>query len=215
MNCLMCDHEAGHRYACHNCTEQMRRWLRELEDYAVIIAITAGPLRDQTIGSIGAAFGTRVPARDDAMVILDYRSGAGAGVRRLRDPRDMEDEPVRSLPGSVHGIACWLREERDETEPRQWTIASELRYLRATVEWCSIHQWVTELFDDLKELHTQARTVAYDRPPRPLGHCLEVTCDGSVYWLAAKGAGARCSSCGRPYDGLDLVRLGVAEEASA
>lgn len=217
--CLCCDtRDAGHRYACDRCVNDMRRWLTELEDYAVVIAVTMAPLAAGiTEGSVGRAFGSRAPADDAKATLLDYRSGAGAAVYRLRDPRDMDDDPVRSLPGSVHGIACWLRSERDESEPVRWTLASELRYLRTAVDWCAQQQWVDELHADLKELHGQARMLAKDTPPGPLGHCLTVGCEGVVFPATIKDSdgrhdGGRCSACSRPYTGPDLVRLGVSEE---
>ena len=112
-NCLACDRDAGHRYACHRCTDDMRRWLRELEDYAAVIMSTLAPTASPSVGSIGGAFGSRPPLNVEKVTFLDYRSGAGAAVWRLRDPRDMDDEPVRSLPGSIHGLAAWLREESE------------------------------------------------------------------------------------------------------
>lgn len=219
--CLCCGRGgAGHRYACRHCVDDMRRWLIELEDYAVILLATMGPLRDQTIGSIGVAFTSRLPIRDDVATLLDYRSGAGAAVHRLRDPRDMDDEPIRSLPGGIHGIACWIREVHGGSEPTQWTLVSELRYLRTQIEACSFAQWVDELHSDLKELHSQARSLAHDAP-KPMAHCLEVDCGGMVFWIIKEDNGkrvdeARCANpdCRRPYTGTDLVRLRVAEEVA-
>lgn len=217
--CLCCGRSgAGHRYACHHCTQDMRRWLVELEDYVVILLATMGPLRSMDTGGIGTAFGSRLPIRADVATLLDYRSGAGAAVFRLRDPRDMDDEPVRSLPGGIHGIACWIREERGDSEPTSWTLVSELRYLRTQIEECSFAQWVDELHSDLKELHSQARSLARDSP-RPLAHCLETTCEGMVFWVIKEEGGkrvdeAKCATCQRRYSGTDLVRLGAAEEVA-
>jgi hypothetical protein len=217
--CLCCSSDAGHRYACNKCTNKMRQWLRDLEGYAAIIIATPAPLRATTNGSIGGAYSSRVPARDDAAVILDYRSGAGAAVFRLRDPRDMDDDPIRSLPGSIHGIACWIREEHDESEPARWTLVSELHYLIGKIESCVHAQWINELHDDLRELHAQARAVAGDQPDKPLGTCMNIDCDGDVHRAeltrdGEKEDGARCVTCKRAYFGLDYVRLQAAQEAS-
>lgn len=217
--CLTCGRDAGYRYQCHRCTDNARRWLREIEDYAAVIVSDMDPDRGPMVGSIGAAFGSRPPLSVEKATLLDFRSGGGAAVWRLRDPRDMDDEPIRSLPGSVHGIACWIREERGEDEPREWTLVSELRYLRGQIEGCALEQWVDELHEDIGELHRQARRLAHDVPPGELGHCLTVTCDGLVYPALVRDSqgehdGGRCSGCERTYTGLDLVRLGVAEEAS-
>ena len=216
-NCLMCDRDAGHRYACHHCTEGMRRWLRELEDYAAVIMSTMAPASGQPVGSVGSAFGSRPPVSVEKVTFLDYRSGAGAAVWRLRDPRDMDDEPIRSLPGSIHGLAVWLREESEVDEPAKWTLVSELHYLLGQVDSCAYSQWVSELYSDIRELHQQGRRLARDTPPGPLGHCLTVGCEGVVFPATindsdGKHDGGRCSVCQRPYTGPDLVRLGVSEE---
>lgn len=219
--CTCCKrNDAGHRHACTNCVTTMRDWLRDLEDYAAILAASAAPSpTGPRTGSIGAAFGSRPPINTDIASFLDYRSGGGAAVWRLRDPRDMDDEPIRSLPGSIHGIAAWLRDEHDQEHPARWTLISELRYLRGQIDACAVESWVDELHDDLRELHHQARQFAHD-VPRALGHCLTATCEGLVFWVMRERAGqrvdeARCVGCGRTYTGLDLVRLGAAEEAAA
>lgn len=216
--CLCCDdRDAGHRYACDRCVNDMRRWLRELEDYAAVIMSTLAPTASPTVGSIGSAFGSRPPLNVEKVTFLDYRSGAGAAVWRLHDPRDMDDEPVRSLPGSIHGLAVWLREEAELAQPDTWTLVSELNYLIGQVDSCAYSQWVSELHEDIRELHVQARRLAKDAPPGPLGHCLTVTCEGVVFPATIKDSdgrhdGGRCGACSRPYTGPDLVRLGVSEE---
>lgn len=216
--CSCCQqHDAGHRHACAHCVTTMRGWLVDLEDYADVLAASLAPTpTGPRTGSIGSSFGSRPPINTDIATFLDYRSGAGAAVWRLRDPRDMDDQPIRSLPGTIHGIAAWLRDENDQTQPTTWDLASELRYLRGQIDACAIESWINEVYDDLRELHHQARGFAHDAP-RPLGHCLTIDCDGMVYPAtikdsAGKHDGGRCSACSRSYTGPDLVRLGVSEE---
>lgn len=214
--CLCCEQrDAGYRYACDHCVNDMRRWLRELEDYAAVIASTMAPVASPTVGSVGSAFGSRPPLSIAKVVFLDYRSGAGAAVHRLFDPRDMDEEPVRSLPGSVHGLAVWLREEAEVEEPARWTLVSELHYLLSRLDGCAYSQWVSELFGDIRELHVQARRLAKDSPPGPLGHCLIATCAGTVFPATIKDSGGhdggRCDTCGDTYTGTRLLRLGAQE----
>jgi hypothetical protein len=232
--CLCCDRDAGHRYACHRCTNTMRRWLRDIEDYAVVLALTATPLRrGLTSGSLGASFGPRSPIREDVAVFLDVRSRTlpprdhpGMDPADLTadglDPHVDDPNPIRSLPGSVHGIAADLRDRLDHTQPATWSLVSELHYLVGAIESCVHSNWVGDLHDDLRELHATARTLAHDQPPAALGTCLVIDCGGIVYPTTIRHQdgteeeGARClnSSCRRTYHGLDLVRLGVAQEAS-
>lgn len=298
--CLSCDRDAGHRYACDRCVQNMRLWLRELEDYAAIMLGMLGSIGSKGHGSLGVSFGSKPPMSLTPVAMLDPRSadpildeepaalhpdtvtavivrddlrctwisglpvgggyaymageyeadrrceaaatGVGyianheendhANLRALCGPHrargvrlpdgpdptgtDIHDH-VRSLPSSIHGIACWIREEREQSEPSTWTLVSELRYLRAEISACALEQWVNELHDELKELHHHARSLAKDSPPGPLGHCLTLDCKGTVYPTAIKDSegkhdGGRCDACQRPYSGPDLVRLGVSEE---
>lgn len=224
MNCVICDtRDAGHRYACAHCVTQLRRMLTELEDYAVIIATTtiAGLHRPAAGASSGDAYDSEAPINADASTYLDVRSAGGASVIWWWNPLVDDIEPTRSLPGSVHGIACWIRDEMQTSHPAGWTVISELRYLRTQIDRCADEQWIDELHSDIAELHRQGQRIAGDAPQRPLGACLKVGCDGFVYWVldpnpdpVARKDKARCRACRRPYTGLDLVRLGVAEEAT-
>ena len=143
--------------------------------------------------------------------------------RRRRTLPDVVDpvgheahDHVRSLPAAVHGIAEWVRGERDESNPTKWTLVSELRYLATTVDWCAQQPWVDDLHADLRDLHSTARALAKDQPPGPMGHCLVATCSGTVFPATVKDSsgrqdGGRCDTCGDTYTGTRLLRLGAQE----
>jgi hypothetical protein len=215
--CLICPEDAGHRYACHGCVNRMRKQLRELEDYAVILACTMGPLRGGP-SRRSPGYGSRSPARDDVIVALDVRSRAGDvdedGEAITRRPED-RDTWTRSIPGAIRQLACWLREEADQSDPVRWTLTTEIAYILGRIEACAMEQWVDDLASDIKELHAQARVLAGDPSPRPLGTCMVVECGGDVYRFERPGLdGAQCRSCQRLYDGLDLLRLGAAAKGA-
>lgn len=221
MNCLVCERDAGHRYGCHRCVNTMRQHLRDLEDYVAIILAMQGSIGSKPHGSIGVSFGSKPPMSLTPLALLDTRSTTADHVERDSPDFDPvgadEHDHIRSLPSSVHALAVWVRDERDESEPTSWTLVGELRYLATTLDWCAQQQWVDELHADLKELHGQARSLAKDKPPGPLGHCLTVDCKGTVFPASIKDSGGRhdggrCDECNRPYTGPDLVRLGVSEE---
>jgi len=220
--CLCCDkNDAGHRYACDRCVNDMRRWLTEMEDYTAILLAMRGSIGSKPHGSIGVSFGSKPPTPLTPIAALDSRSTTAAEVERKSpdfDPVGVDEHDyVRSLPSAVHGIAAWLREERETSEPTSWTLVSELRFVRVQLAACASEQWVQELHGDLRELHRHARSLAKDTPPGPLGHCLTVTCEGVVFPASIKDSdgrhdGGRCNACQRAYTGPDLVRLGVSEE---
>lgn len=219
--CLICDRDAGHRYSCTRCVSTMRGYLRDLEDYVAIILSMRGSIGSKPHGSIGVSFASKPPMPLTPLALLDTRSTTAGDVERNSPAYDPvgadEHDHVRSLPAAIHAIAAWIREEQDASQPRSWTLVSELRYLATALDWCAGQQWVDELHSDLRELHAQARALAKDSPPGPLGHCLTVGCEGIVFPASIKDSagrhdGGRCDTCQRPYTGPDLVRLGVSEE---
>lgn len=213
-NCLVCQQrDAGRLYACDQCVDLIRHRLRELETYALVLAVTLTPLRTGT-SRRAPGYGSRSPARDDAIVMLDPRSRAGG------EGTDDEDNPPRSILGGLAAIAAFVREEQQLVQPSGPPILSrEVGYLLGQIVWCAGRQWVNEIADDIRELHLQARRLAGDTPPGPLGVCIAVGCGGDVFPCTLRSRegredGARCRACGREYSGLDLVRLQVAQEAS-
>lgn len=213
--CLVggCTRETWHTYACEQCTERVRRQLREIETHTQIMTATRSPGRSGSPGERRSpGFESRSPARDDVLVALDYRSSPTAS-----GPDD-QDNPVRSVLGTLHGITRWLREMQGVDEPRTPpTVTSEIVWLLPQIEWCAAQQWVDELAADVAELHRQTRRLAADAPPKAVGRCLMTGCVGTVYTallVAREGGrieGGRCAECRCLYDWLHLVRIRVIE----
>lgn len=128
---------------------------------------------------------------------------AAPGYTSTSPARDDVIDATRSIPAELRALADHIADERGEH-----TGHPHLRYVADRLWWCAAHAWITDIAAQLRSLHRHARALACDRPQDPLGQCLTLDCHGSVYWL---GALARCVVCRRPYDGLDLVRLGVQE----
>lgn len=211
MKCLLCaERESQERYACWDCVNDLLGVLRELELYISILS----PVRRKGDGGRGApGFGSSSPADDNVVAALDPRSGPGRWNEDLQSPYYSAPEDtehwIRSIPGSLTAIASWIAGEREQGLIYPRTMVRDLGYIRQSLHWCAEQQWVDELSTDLRDLHRQARAHAGDRPQAPLGECLTVTCGGQVYWVKT---GARCTACRRPYDGLDLIRLGAAQQ---
>jgi hypothetical protein len=206
VRCLLCDQrDAGHRYACDHCVTGLQRQLREIETYAAVLPILAQPGRSGMPSRGAPGYGSRSPANDDVIVAMDARSKG--------DPLGPDDttSPIISIPAGVHYIANGVRHEQGWVTPLRWTITSEVAFLLGRVPHAAMHQWVTTFATMVGKLHRQARALAHDQPPRPLGVCLGVDCDGQVY---PRHDGARCNTCLRVYTGLDLARLGAAQEAT-
>lgn len=209
MICHVCHRNDTHRYSCGDCTATTRRRLRELELYAEWLATPTmlAPTRGTT-GRRSPGYGSRPPARDDALVMLDPRS-TGEDIGGMDD----EDAPLWSLLGTLHGLAHFVRAHCSDSGPRRVTVSGEVGYLLGRLDWCATQRWAAEVAEDVRQLHAQARSLVGDQPPEPVGTCLEAGCDGDVYPArlrdpdGARHDGARCKRCGCPYTGLDLVRL--------
>lgn len=219
-NCLICDRDAGPRYGCTGCVSKMRGYLRELEDHVAIILSMRGSIGSKPHGSVGVSFGSKPPVSLTSLALLDTRSTTADHVERNSPAFDPvgadEHDHVRSLPSAIHDTAVWIRGERDESDPKSWTLVSELRYLATVLDWCAQQQWVNELHDDLRDLHVTARALAKDKPPGPLGHCLVATCSGTVFPATVRDAqgrhdGGRCDTCKDTYTGSRLAYLGAQE----
>lgn len=223
MKCLVClKTESGIRYGCDDCVVGMLRQLREIEEYVEVITEHMEPTRGGT-GRGSPGYRSSAPINLDKVVALDPRSLAGHVDQDGEPCTSRPDDTgswTRSIIGGIAGINAWLREERGE---RPATGAPELDaeiiYLRGRLDWAATKQWVDELASDIRELHQQARALAGDRPPGPLGRCLTVTCAGTVFQVRLHGEqsredAGRCDTCDRVYTGLDLVRLATAEEVA-
>jgi len=211
-------------YACWDCINDTIRLLRELELY---VADMFPAMRQKLRGEPGRGapgYGSRSPGRDDIIIALDPRSKPGSvdedGNATTRRP---DDAPrwIRSIPASISAIADWVATEKGEHPRPPSTFVQDMGYVRRSLPWCAQqatrdddgkwHPWINDTVSDIKELHHQARWQVRDQPQPPLGTCLSVGCEGDVYWT---NMGAQCRGCSRRYDGLDLVRLGAAQEAS-
>jgi len=184
-------------FCCPDCVTRLTRALRELEAYAAYLPYACYPIRGTT-GRMKPGYASQAPLRLDVVAFL-----------KRTELAPVEHDDVRSLPSTLDSLADAIAEAREEQRG-----GDPYAYIRSNLRWCATQDWVDELATDLLELHRTAQQFAQDRPQKPLGDCLNVTCDGKVRW-GGPGRPARCGACKRQYDGLDLVRLGVNEETAA
>jgi hypothetical protein len=196
---------ADDRYACGNCVTALRHTLRGIEVYAALLTIMTLPLQGRGERR-SPGFGSRSPARDDVIVALDYRS------RTAGDGPDDETTPTRSILGTLHQLASWVRDEQDITAPREITVTTEIGYLLGGVEYAAHQNWVDEFATDLRELHAQCRRLAGDQPPRPIGRCPTLVGDaecGTPLYTPVRGEDIHCAGCGRVWPKAEWLRLAM------
>lgn len=215
MKCTICRSDT-HRYACDTCLTHTRRRLRDLETYdEVLITITMLMPTQGAGGRRSTGYASRPPLRLDAIAATDPRS-------RTQPPERDEDRGIGldndtttwPILGTLHALANYVRDQQglvatyDPTKTHLWR---EAGYLLGQLDWCANHDWIAHLAEQIRILHSHTRALAHDEPPRPIGRCLLVTCDGVVYEPPPRQDTTRCTSCKRPYTGLDLVRLRTQE----
>jgi hypothetical protein len=178
-------------HACPECVNELGQQLREVAEYAGVLPFMVEPVRGSA-GRGSPGFGSRPPLRLDVLAALDPGTLP-----------TLEDD-VWSIPGTIVRLADWIASERGERAGQGlWYVLTQLR-------WCSGQDWFGDVADAVQELHRRAQGLAHDRPDSTLGEC--EACGGQVY---AEGAGGRCRVCDRPYVGLGLVKLRVAQDAAA
>jgi hypothetical protein len=212
VKCVICG-TGSHRHACDTCLATIRRRLREIELYHSwlhspdLIAPTRG-----TTGRRSAGYGSRPPLRLDVLVLTDRRS-------RLEPPYvdvdrgigvDVDDQALPILD-TIHTLASHVRAAQGHPAPAMRRVYIEVGYLLGQLDWCASQPGIATFADHVRQLHAQARAVAHDAPPHPLGTCLAVGCGGQVYPPPPRRDTTSCSRCHRSYTGLDLVRLRTQE----
>lgn len=214
MKCLICSTTDTHRHACDTCLTDTRRRLRELELYHAWLTTPTLLAPTRGAGGRGApGYGSRPPIRLDVVVMADPRS-------RVEPPAVDEDRGIgldddtTTLPilDTLRTLANYIRQALDDSAPARPTIYGEIGYLLGHLDWAAGHPGVATLVTHIRDLHAQARATAHDQPPKPLGTCLTVTCDGQVYEPPPRRDTTHCTACNRPYTGLDLVRLRTQEK---
>ena len=215
--CLVCAQRGTQRRAtagyrtCTRCCERLRDMLSEITSRHLTLCTVAALL--PTTGEEGrkaSGFASTSPARDRVIAMLDSRT-------------------VALLPGDPHSVfgvvSAWaslVREETNQAPPADPpTVRSEAGVLDAWMDWITKQDWVPDLHTELREVRDQLRAETGEPNPKPIGHCINTLDDGETtrecqapLFAPKEGTALRCHHCGREYDGLDLVKLELAQEAS-
>lgn len=219
----------GGNYACDECVEHLRALLRELDHYLRVVT----PMRPTlATGPSAAGYESRSPAADHVLVMLDPRSKANGhqaenGAGRIDRPDD-EPDPALSVPAVLADLAfrVWHEVDHDDelwlpaSKPR--TVGDAITLLLLAAPWLAGTDWLSHALDDVRTLRNQLARAANDAPLEVIAECTDLVagrrCGGPVRERPAtekRPGGARCGTCKRNYDGLDLVRLRIAQEATA
>lgn len=203
-SCLVCppakprEAEQG-KQVCFHCSNRILRCLRELEDYLPRLSL----LKTRGEGGRGRpGFGSSSPVNDAAIHHTDWRT----------TPTALDG---MGAVATVHEWATNVRDGRELQPPAALSVWGEIEALRHNHSWIACQDWVGDYAAELREIHAAVRAVAADPVPRSVGKCIAIRqhdeCGAAVFELP-DASGVKCSSCGRVYSGLSLIRLQLSNE---
>jgi hypothetical protein len=158
-----CGEVTGPFHACDWCCSQLTLWLTEIETN--FARLNPQPLASLPGGSFGSAFGSKSPAQDHVIAMMDPRSSPA---KRTGNEDDRENAPL-SVPGVVGEWARFVWRQPGCEDPWPGTVGAGLEYLRAKVGWFAWQDCVAEFASEVRELHLQL--VAHAEPKRKIGEC--------------------------------------------
>lgn len=201
---------------CDRCAERLRQKVTDIvEIYAVVGTANLGTLEtfavpNEHVRVMRPAFGPESPASDHLIALRDTRTVSW----EASDPHS----PLAILSA----WAAHVREERHQAAPSSPTVTSEANTLLFNWDWlCRIDSdLMTEFARELREVRDQLAPVIGEQRPKSIGRCIELIdtgegrqyCDTRLYGPRTRtGTAIQCRQCGRVYDGVDLVRLQLAQ----
>lgn len=185
---------------CFACVNSTLALLAEIELMAPMLDTTPHRSTDSDAGPRRPFYGPRIPIDLDVMATLDMRSVPG-------------EDNVRSMLGTLNGIANAIREQRGEPRPPAVILCRELGYLRGRMSWCATRDDFADVVADIRDLHRHVRIVARGDRPQSVGRCPAII--GRVRRCATRlevfayDDEIRCPNpkCGAHWDRVDYLEL--------
>lgn len=219
---------------CQRCADQLRTWVGDLVPLYATLTLEPEHTGERE-GKRGKLSGSPALVRLDVLALQDPRtrrddeggplavefttsSWAGCLREELFPPPPVDDEEATNTY------------TRNDTTG---TLAGAVNFL--TIWWTGLlaQTWIDEFYRDVELMNRTLRRAHGIQNPKPIGHCLEMVgtpprrCGRALYAPAVKVAATsqtagykgrpverkdqtapiRCPSCGRRYDGINLIRL--------
>ncbi|MEU6267678.1 hypothetical protein [Saccharopolyspora shandongensis] len=192
-------------WVCDACVLRVSEQLREIGE--LWLELDAAPAYGVGDGQPRARGKKRpAPGRLDVIAATDPRS-----VPYALGPDDVDGD-VRSVPGTLRGLAEWITEEFvgvDVLSGVDVGVTDLVRYILIRLPQAACRQWFDELASDVAELHAQMlRLTGRGEAKTSLASC--PACGGTLRYVGEKGSvlAVECGTCVRRYSGLELVELG-------
>lgn len=207
--------DAGYR-TCSDCLDRVRERLAEVgARYAVLDPRPGAQGNDGSRGAPG--FGSRSPASDHVVAVMDWRSSRVARTWRGADGRVHRESqrPPLSVLAELFTLARHVADARGLDGPRRLSVADIARWLDGQLDWVTRQPGVVDFDRVLRELVGQLRPLTGEPRPKRVGNCPntidegEHTRDcGEPLYAPLKGDEIRCRACGRRWPREEWLALG-------
>jgi hypothetical protein len=208
-----CGEITGFYRACDRCRNEVLRWLGSIQDD--FERLTTTPATAPFSGGGKGSFGSKSPANDHVIAMLDWRSAANAVHRD-----DREGAPL-SVPAVVGEWSEYVWRSPLCEDGRPGTVGEGLAYLRRKTDWLMQRDCASDYARDVRDLYVQLR--GHAEPKRKIGECPTVIGefrDQVVRCEAPLRASIdddviRCHACGsawdRPWKELRAITAGTTQ----
>jgi hypothetical protein len=202
---------AKHGWLCTGCYDRLETWLREIpERYALVPEyLTQGAPLEPNPGSKATKKPVApAPLRVAALDILDTRRG-----RKWQGTEPTDDR--RGALGTLLVIGNEIRTLRGSPTKTDSHVLTEADYIRLSLNLLTAQEWVTDTYNEIKQLHRELSDAVGIYPPRPVATCNIIDpntdnpheCGGPLY--PSKAGGVYCARCNNTWDTTELRRLGL------
>lgn len=211
--------DAGYR-TCSGCLDRVRERLTEVGARYTVLDPRPGAQGDDG-GPRPPGFGSRSPASDHVVAVMDWRSSRTARTWRGADGRIHRESgrPPLSVLAELFTLAEHVADARGLTGPVRLTVAEIVRWLDGQLDWVTRQNGVVAFDRVLRELVSQLRPLTGEPRPKRVGECPNVLqIDGAEgehtrecatpLYAPLKGDEIRCWACGYRWPREEWLRLG-------
>lgn len=200
----------GRTKLCRRCEDNLHNWLTKIPDlYALLPGYTIpGSIEKNPESKATKRAEVAAPLRLDVLDLLDTRLG-----RKWLGTAAAEDR--RGVLGTLEVHARAVIDERHvaNTLGHPPTVTQVCALLDRHRLWIAEQDWITYLYEDVKQVHRNLSDATGDYRRPPVGHCHveddNGRCDGPLY--ANTYGGVHCAKCRATWDAAHLRQLGLAQ----
>lgn len=233
--------DPGYR-TCANCLDKLRDLLKDVVRRWLLLDTRPGATGEHGRGAPG--FGSRSPGSDHIIAMRDPRSKSCEVIDEWFEPIQLphnifghdrrtnpllanidkphreQEQPPRSIPGTLTSWAGMVAEDRELESPRG-DVPDIARWLDHQLDYITRQDWADEFNKDIRALIAQLKPVTGEPGRRHIGLCPVVVDEGehtrecgARLYAPLKGDEIECRACGEVWPREKWLRLGDLLEAS-